>query len=602
MTGSNSVSKKRKKSVKEAVEQAVPSSKRRAVANDQTEDDQAKIEELEAQIAESRKYYNNVATLISMLNVGDSSRQPNLAVAVSLCRVFCRLLAGGNLREPNRATEQEKIVVAWLKERFQEYQKALLTIIRGADPSSQVRLLVLSCETTVVETDRFQVTAFTLCMRIVSARATHLPGSETQVWSTGFFKGAFEAVVETEDGDSLRSEFVEKFLKEYDDVRYYTCMQISYVPDYSKDFSFVSIADSSYSTYAAEERASDIIDRLISILSQCDSVPRPDHEFTSFYTKPVKKENGQKNPLLSVNAHKKRAQDAWLAVLRNNLSEVQRKSLLRIMSYTIAPWFTRPELLMDFLTDSYNVGGSTSLLALSGLFYLIQEKNLDYPQFYTKLYSLLDAGLLHSKHRSRFFRLMNTFLGSTHLPAALVASFIKRLSRLSLNAPPTAIVVVVPFIYNLLKSHPTCTFMIHRAIRDDERKAEVEAEGMDDPFDPEEPDPTLTDAIESSLWEIESLQSHYHPNVAAIARIISEQFTKQAYNLEDFLDYTYQGMLLAELGKEEKPTFKKAPVVEFQIPKRIFTDRLLAEDNGVDTAPGSLLRKLWDFSSPSSSS
>jgi U3 small nucleolar RNA-associated protein 19 len=250
---------------------------------------------------------------------------------------------------------------------------------------------------------------------------------------------------------------------------------------------------------------------------------------------------------------------------------------------------------MDFLTDSYNVGGSTSLLALSGLFYLIQEKNLDYPQFYPKLYSLLDADLLHSKHRSRFFRLLETFLGSTHLPATLVASFIKRLSRLALNAPPTAIVAIVPFIYNLLKSHPTCTIMLHRAIHDEKWKADVETQGMDDPFNPDEPDPILTEAIESSLWEIETLQSHYHPNVAAIARIISEQFTKQAYNLEDFLDYTYHGMLLAELGTEEKSSFKKAPVVEFQIPKRIFTYRLLEQDNEEDTAPGSLLRKLWDF-------
>lgn len=364
-----------------------------------------------------------------------------------------------------------------------------------------------------------------------------------------------------------------------------------------KPLLFACKTDHHSSTYAAGERSSEVLDRLISILSQCDSVPRPDHEFTNFYIKQEKKETGQKNPLLSVNAHKKRAQDAWLAVLRNKLTETQRKSLLRIMSHTIAPWFNRPELLMDFLTDSYNVGGSTSLLALSGLFYLIQEKNLDYPQFYTKLYSLLDSDLLHSKHRSRFFRLMHTFLASTHLPATLVASFIKRLSRLALNAPPTAIVAIVPFIYNLFKNHPTCTFMLHRVVRDEAWKAELEAEGMDDPFDPDEPDPTLTNAIESSLWEIETLQSHYHPNVAAIARIISEQFTKPMYNLEDFLDYTYQGMLLAELGVEEKPSFKKAPVVEFHIPKRIFTDRLLEEDNGVDTAPGSFVRKLWDFPS-----
>jgi len=221
------------------------------------------------------------------------------------------------------------------------------------------------------------------------------------------------------------------------------------------------------------------------------------------------------------------------------MSEDQRKSILRLMSNSIAPWFIKPELLMDFCTDSYNSGGSTSLLALSGLFYLIQEKNLDYPSFYQKLYLLLDSEILHSKHRSRFFRLMDTFLSSTHLPAVLVASFIKRLSRLTLNAPPGGVVSVVPWIYNLLKKHPTCTFMIHRVTRTAEGKALLESEGLADPFAMEEEDPMKTRAVDSCLWEIVMLQSHYHPNVATLAKIISEQFTKQAYNLEDFLDHSY---------------------------------------------------------------
>jgi U3 small nucleolar RNA-associated protein 19 len=337
-------------------------------------------------------------------------------------------------------------------------------------------------------------------------------------------------------------------------------------------------------------RSPEALDTLVSILSSCDDAPAADHEFESFF---VPRETKTKQ-LNSVNAHKKRAQEAWLAILRNNLSQAQRKNLLRIMVHNIEPWFSRPELLMDFLTDSYNVGGATSLLALSGLFYLIQEKNLDYPQFYTKLYSLLDADLLHSKHRSRFFRLLNTFLASTHLPATLVASFLKRLSRLALNAPPSAIVVIVPFMYNIFKDHPTCTFMMHRTIRDKDLAADVEKHGMDDPFDSNESDPTRTNAIESSLWEIETLQSHYHPNVAAIARIISEQFTKQAYNLEDFLDHTYQGMVESDLGTGER-VLRKTPVVEYQIPKRIFTDRLLEEDGGVDSGPAAFLRELWDF-------
>ena len=223
--------------------------------------------------------------------------------------------------------------------------------------------------------------------------------------------------------------------------------------------------------------------------------------------------------------------------MSESLDKEQRKVILGLMRDSIVPWFTKPELLMDFLTDSYNSGGSTSLLALSGVFFLIQEKNLDYPSFYRKLYSLLDRDILHSKHRSRFLRLLDTFLGSTHLPAALVSSFLKRLSRLALSAPPSGIVPVIPWIYNILKKHPTCTFMIHRVPRGLEAKELLEREGMSDPFLMEEVDPMETNAIESCLWELVTLQSHFHPNVASLAKIISEQFTKHAYNLEDFLDH-----------------------------------------------------------------
>jgi U3 small nucleolar RNA-associated protein 19 len=185
---------------------------------------------------------------------------------------------------------------------------------------------------------------------------------------------------------------------------------------------------------------------------------------------------------------------------------------------------------MDFLTDSYNEGGSVSLLALSGLFYLMRAKNLDYPSFFPKLYSLLDVDLLHSKHRSKFFRLLNVFMRSSHLPSTLVASFIKRLARLSLHAPPAAIVVIVPWAYNMFKLHPACTFLLHR---------EGKEPGWVDPFDMEERDPMKTGALESSVWELESLRSHYHPNVATLAGVLGEQFTKRGYEVEDFLGMGY---------------------------------------------------------------
>ncbi|KAJ6172620.1 hypothetical protein N7470_001687 [Penicillium chermesinum] len=528
-------SKKRKSS-----KNAGAASKRRAVAEDDFADTLSTIQQLEAQIAESRKHYNNIATLISMLNAG-GSENPELAAAVSLCRVFSRLMAAGSFKDSSRATENEKIVTAWLKERCQEYQQALVSIVREADTASQVA-------------------ALTLAMRMLKERITHIPGAEDNVWST-LFRDILEAVIEAQDGSELHAEFVNKFLKEYEDVRFHTFTQIAYVLSAQRLMFLANKA-----IVSMPEPSATPISWMSSFPFSPNATKSPPLAMCS---NPFFAEAETKNKKIkSVTGHKRRAQDAWLAVLRNEISQGQRKSLLRMMVRSIEPWFINPEFLLDFLTDSYNDGGATSLLALSGLFYLIQEKNLDYPQFYTKLYSLLDSDLLHSKHRSRFFRLLNTFLASTHLPAALIASFIKRLSRLALNAPH---------------------------LRLCKKAAKIEAEGMTDPFDPNEADPMRTRAIESCVWEIESLQSHYHPNVAAIARIISEQFTKQAYNIEDFLDHTYQGMIQGELGTGERP-LKKIPVVEYQIPKRIFTDRLLEEDGGVDSGPGAFVRSLWGFS------
>lgn len=283
------------------------------------------------------------------------------------------------------------------------------------------------------------------------------------------------------------------------------------------------------------------LDIAISILVAVENVPETRDDIKDLYITPADK---TKHGLYSPDSHKKRAQEAWMSILRHDLSKAQRKTILDLMTQRVAPWFQEVALLSDFLTDSFNFGGSLSLLALSGLFYLIQKKNLDYPQFYPKLYSMLDSDILHSKYRSRFFRLLNIFLASTHLPAALVASFIKRLSRLTLHAPPSGIVIVVPWIYNLLKNHPACTFMIQRKLPNAEEFLIPYANTWGDPFRMEELDPIKTGALESSLWEIQTLQSHYHPNVATIAKIISEQFTKQAYNIEDFLDHSYGSVSL----------------------------------------------------------
>lgn len=66
-------------------------------------------------------------------------------------------------------------------------------------------------------------------MRLLKERLAHIPGSENNLWSTGFFKDIFTAVIEARAGQDLQSEFLTKFVKEFEDVRYSTFTQIGYV-------------------------------------------------------------------------------------------------------------------------------------------------------------------------------------------------------------------------------------------------------------------------------------------------------------------------------------------------------------------------------------
>ncbi|KAJ4383035.1 Maturation and nuclear export of 40S ribosomal subunits interacting protein [Didymella sp. IMI 355093] len=515
---------KRKRDPAKAERREAKSKKRqKSPASNDGDDVQAEILQLEAQILESRRHYNNIATLLQL------SKQPHddapVLAAVALCRVFSRLHAAGDMVKSKGMGEAEATVVAWLKERYREFLDTLLqSFLRSDSPAKQS-------------------VALTLLMRLVKEESK---ATNDYNLKTGPLSRLIEALLFLPEHDANRDEFAEKYFKHFDDVRFHTFKTI-------KNLLGTDLDDSEKKLVAANS---------LSLLLSLDTVPQSKDDIKNYHT-----ESQSKSSRLTLQVYKVQAQEAWLATMRAGLDKEQRKAILTTFSYQIAPWFQQPEMLMDFLTDSYDVGGATSLLALSGLYYLISEKNLDYPSFYLKLYSLLDEGLLHSKHRSRFFRLLDTFMSSTHLPAALVASFIKRLSRLALHGPPAGVVVVVPWVYNMFKRHPACTFMMHREVRDPALKEKLEQEGMDDPFDMSELDPMETNAIESSVWELEALQSHYHPNVATLAKIISDQFTKRSYNLEDFLDHSYTALLDTELDRD----LKKDPEVEFEIPKRIFT-------------------------------
>lgn len=215
----------------------------------------------------------------------------------------------------------------------------------------------------------------------------------------------------------------------------------------------------------------------------------------------------------------------------------------------------------------------------------------DYPDFYKRLYVLCDRNVLHVLYRARFFRMLDLFLSSTHLPALLVAAFIKRLSRLSISASPAAIVMLIPFTYNLLKRHPGCMHLIH---------SDRMVQGEDaDLYKAGEPDPMLSNALDSSLWELASHQSHYHSSVNRMSQILSQVFSKPNFAMEDFLDHAYLTMFDSEIRRKIKnnpAVYDGKAIGVFGGHKRKL-DSIEDEDeqNAVSSIQGDIVAELFQF-------
>ena len=245
---------------------------------------------------------------------------------------------------------------------------------------------------------------------------------------------------------------------------------------------------------------------------------------------------------------KKSFSNCWLQILKCRINFDQYKRVLLILDASVLPHLAKPLLMTDFLLSAYNVGGSISLLALSGVFTLITKYNLEYPEFYTKLYQLFTPELLHVKYKARFFHLADIFLSSSPLPAYLLTAFIKRLSRLCLTAPSTAIPMVIRFIHNLIHRHPSLIKML-----DNEDATPVE-----DPYDNDEKDPAKCGAIDSSLWEIVSLQEHVLPQVSQVAKdLVEKGLREMELDFSSYLETTYQELFEKETKKK---IFANVPV------------------------------------------
>lgn len=339
--------------------------------------------------------------------------------------------------EENKETSGEKetedpedVFNSWLFEKYLATQRKLLSFLHH---------------------DSVIVTELSLCslMKFLVAEYKGRAHDKSVFFPVVLFGKIFEELVR---GDYNMNSLIVRFTEylEYDDIRFHLLKNIRKALENEESFQRNGkFFKGNIHALLSHVKIPSDNDEINNLLVLEDSLQGPEGK-------------DSKPEVFLVKAHKKLFSKAWLLFLSRPLSaEIHKKVLLNLHTNVI-PNMNDPKMLMDFLTDSYNLGGATSLLALNGLFILIHQYNLDYPDFYKKLYALLEPDIFHIKYQSRFFHLLDLFLSSTHLPAYLVAAFAKKLSTLALSAPPQGAILAVVFIGNLLKRHRSCQVLIHR--------------------------------------------------------------------------------------------------------------------------------------------
>jgi len=291
--------------------------------------------------------------------------------------------------------------------------------------------------------------------------------------------------------------------------------------------------------------------------------------------------------------------EAWMSFLCLSLpNDIYRKSLSRLHDLVI-PNLTTPLLLSDFLTHSLDRGGLDGMLALNGIFILVTQHGLEYPKFYERLYGLFTPDIFLSRHRMRFFQLADIFLASPMVPAYTAAAFAKRFGRQALSAPPAGAMIAIVFIHNLLRRHPACVQLVHRAPPGNlaavstkipkivEDTSKMKGKGPvwhgEDVFDASEPDPAKTRALESSLWELTALKNHADPSVSSYCSVLEKDLSDRKRTAEidvgDVLTASYTSMFTREVERRLKSVPAAFYAVE-EMPKKVMDEQFSDDFQG----------------------
>lgn len=311
-----------------------------------------------------------------------STAQGIHAAIHALFRVYTRLIQAGDLVKKNEKGAQGA-VTQWLRDQYKTYLRYLQSLLKHDEPG-------------------LQVSALNILMTNLKVQSEY-----QRNFTDVYYRPVIEAVVwQKQLSDPLFKEFLEKYVNAYDDLRFHFYSDVAEIITAARprqDEATVKPEKKKQKTGAQPRPQGDLarlaqtVFRFVEAIRSTPTEPEEIDEFFCITPATERKQtkskakagmdeddlmllgeglededededeaSAEKKPkekqsyILQLKNHKRAFADCWINLLRLPLNEEIYKKTLLILHKRILPHMMHPNVLMDFLSDSYQVGKSGS--------------------------------------------------------------------------------------------------------------------------------------------------------------------------------------------------------------------------------------------------
>lgn len=180
-----------------------PVKRARSESPGEEEDEAAyRIIRLGLKISESKKYHHYIPKLIQIIQQDDEN---SLIAAGSLRIAFTKLVESDQMTRDKKHSAQEAEIVDNLRKQYTTYKAALVELlVQDGDEGAEV---------------------LEMCMELLKVEARVLHKDQKDIMP--FLNAIVRSLLRPGNEGTTREEFNNKYMKEHDDIRYYTLQTIA---------------------------------------------------------------------------------------------------------------------------------------------------------------------------------------------------------------------------------------------------------------------------------------------------------------------------------------------------------------------------------------